>query len=160
MFAATCRDWLLQFSLCHFTLCSPQSWSLLTALLIHRIVFRHPDDVYAMLQPIRVQTAQGNVEEALVHVAELGADVADTRATAVHNIDPMHTMIFTAQGTLLHANKAALESLCQHSISGETRRHSLEHVLHNVPCDHCIVMAWQLSAPVALSKDYTQVCTR
>ncbi|DBB11697.1 TPA: putative 3',5'-cyclic phosphodiesterase pde-3 [Trebouxia sp. C0006] len=30
----------------------------------------------------------------------------------------MHTMIFTAQGTLLHANKAALESLCQHSISG------------------------------------------
>ncbi|KAL0048533.1 hypothetical protein WJX82_005213 [Trebouxia sp. C0006] len=27
-------------------------------------------------------------------------------------------MIFTAQGTLLHANKAALESLCQHSISG------------------------------------------
>ncbi|KAL0024530.1 hypothetical protein WJX79_001991 [Trebouxia sp. C0005] len=69
-------------------------------------------------KPIRVQTAQGNVEEALVHTAELGADIADMRATAVHDRDPMHTMIFTAQGTLLHANKAALESLCQHSVSG------------------------------------------
>jgi len=29
-------------------------------------------------------------------------------------------MVFTPQGTLLHANKAALESLCQHSMSGET----------------------------------------
>jgi len=73
-----------------------------------------------VLQPIRVQTAQGNIEEALVHIAELGADIAEMRATAVHDRDPMHTMVFTPQGTLLHANKAALESLCQHSMSGET----------------------------------------
>ena len=93
-----------------------------------------------------MQTSQGNVEEALVHVAELDADIADTRATAVHDIDPTHTMVFNSQGTLLHANKAALESLCQHSMSSETWRHSGEHVLHKLPCDHCIVMAWQLSA--------------
>ncbi len=119
---------------------------MLTTLLTQCIVSTHLDDVHAVLQPIRVQTAQGKVEEALVHVAELGADAADTRAAAVHDIDPTHTMVFTAQGTLLHANKAALESLCQHSMSGETWGHSVEHVLHNMPCDYCIVMAWQLSA--------------
>ena len=92
---------------------------MLTSLLTQRIVSRRSADAHAVLQPIRVQTAQGKVEEALVHTVELGADVADIRATAVHDRDPMHTMMFTAQGTLLHANKAALESLCQQSMSGE-----------------------------------------
>ena len=114
-----------------------------------------------MLQPIRVQTSQGSVEEALVHVAELDADVADTRATAVHDIDPTHTMVFNSQGTLLHANKAALQSLCQHSMSGETWRHSGEHVLHKVLCDHCMVMAAaKCICFLCLTKDCTQVCTR
>ena len=38
------------------------------------------------------------------------ASIADTRACAMHAYDPIHTMMFNNEGTLLTANKAALEA--------------------------------------------------
>lgn len=65
-----------------------------------------------------MQTAQRQTQEALLHIVELDADMAETRAAVVHDTDPMHTMVFDSQGTLLNANKAALKSLHCHD-SGE-----------------------------------------
>ena len=67
------------------------------------------------MQPIRVQTSQGNIEEALLHIAEVDADIADLRAAAVHKRDPMHTMLFDDNGGLLSANAAALQAFARHS---------------------------------------------
>ena len=71
------------------------------------------------MQPVRVQIASGKIEEALLHVAEVDADVADLRATAVHERDPMHTMVFDDNGDLLNANAAALQAFARHS-SGQS----------------------------------------
>ena len=62
------------------------------------------------MQPIRVQTANGQVEEALLHVAEVNNKAADLRAVAAHQQDVMQIMVFGSQGNLLNANKAALEA--------------------------------------------------
>ncbi len=59
--------------------------------------------------------ATGQVQEALLHIAEVDADIADLRATAVHQRDPMHTMVFDSKGVLLNANKAALDAFHRHA---------------------------------------------
>lgn len=62
------------------------------------------------MQPIRVQTANGQVEEALLHIAEVNNKAADLRAVAAHLQDVMQIMVFGSQGNLLNANKAAWEA--------------------------------------------------
>ena len=63
------------------------------------------------LQPIRIQTAD-RVENAILHIIESEtASSTDIRVSAMHDHSPIHSMLFDNQGTLLTANKAALNAL-------------------------------------------------
>ncbi len=82
------------------------------------------------LQPIRIQTASGKVETAVLHIFEMqtagavptadtasagsvGADISssDRRICALHQRSPIHMYMFGSHGALLSANKAALAGL-------------------------------------------------
>jgi hypothetical protein len=83
------------------------------------------------LQPIRIQTASGKVETAILHifemqtaaavpaaateasVASVGADMSssDRRICALHQRSPIQIYMFDCHGALLSANKAALAGL-------------------------------------------------
>ncbi len=46
-----------------------------------------------------------------MHIIEAEqASISDTRVCAMHDRDPIHTMMFNAEGNLLTANKAALHA--------------------------------------------------
>ena len=70
-----------------------------------------------MLQPIKVQTGQGKVESAIMHVVDMEASNADKRFNAMVRATPLHTFMFNFQGKLLVANDAAVEA-CRHSTAG------------------------------------------
>jgi len=82
------------------------------------------------LQPIRIQTASGTVETAILHIFEMqtagavpaaaaasagseGADMSssDRRICALHQRSPIQMYMFDSHGALLSANKAALAGL-------------------------------------------------
>lgn len=65
------------------------------------------------MQPIKVETMPGHVENALLHVfdSEQTSHV-ELRVSAMHDRSPIHTFLFDSQGLLLTANKAALQ-FCQ-----------------------------------------------
>ena len=83
------------------------------------------------LQPIRIQTASGKVETAILHIFEMqtagavpaaateasaasvGADISssDRRICALHQRSPIQMYMFDSHGALLSANKAALAGL-------------------------------------------------
>lgn len=69
------------------------------------------------MQPIKVQTAPGKVESAIMHVIDMEASHADKRFTAMARQAPLHTFMFNTQGKLLVANDAAMEA-CLHSVAG------------------------------------------
>ena len=69
------------------------------------------------LQPIRIQTAPGTVESAIMHVIDMEASNADTRFTAMARQTPVHSFMFNRHGKLLVANDAATEA-CLHSVAG------------------------------------------
>ncbi len=70
-----------------------------------------------LLQPIRVQTAHGKIESAVMHVIDMEASNADKRFTAMVRHMPLHTFLFNGNGKLLVANDAAMEA-CLHSTAG------------------------------------------
>ena len=81
------------------------------ALVIADLTAAKPNLCVCLLQPIQLETAPGCVVTALMHMIEgEQAGIADTRACAMHAYDPIHTMMFDNEGTLLTANKAALEA--------------------------------------------------
>ncbi len=85
------------------------------------------------LQPIRIQTASGKVETAVLHIFEMQTSAAipealvapataassapsstsgsDMRVCALHQRSPVQMFMFDSHGALLNANKAALEGL-------------------------------------------------
>jgi len=83
------------------------------------------------LQPIRIQTASGKVETAILHIFEMqtagavpeaateasagsvGTDISssDRRICALHQRSPIQMYMFDCHGALLSANKAALAGL-------------------------------------------------
>ncbi|DBA85163.1 hypothetical protein WJX79_004941 [Trebouxia sp. C0005] len=63
---------------------------------------------------IRVESA-GHVETAILHIVETEASTAEMRGAAMHNRSAKHSFLFTQQGLLLHASKAALEAYDQGS---------------------------------------------
>lgn len=83
------------------------------------------------LQPIKIQTAAGSVETAVLHLFEMQPSVpvqtpapvpsavaspsstsaADMRVCALHQRSPIRMYMFDSRGALLIANKAALEGL-------------------------------------------------
>lgn len=69
------------------------------------------------MQSIKVQTAQGKVESAIMHVINTETNNADKRLIAMVRQTPMHAFMFNQHGQLLVANDAALEA-CQHSSAG------------------------------------------
>ncbi|DBA95436.1 TPA: hypothetical protein ACH3X3_013305, partial [Trebouxia sp. C0006] len=81
-------------------------------------------------KPIRIQTASGTVETAILHIFEMqtagavpaaaaasagseGADMSssDRRICALHQRSPIQMYMFDCHGALLSANKAALAGL-------------------------------------------------
>ena len=71
----------------------------------------------AFLQPIKVEISPGKVEMAVLHIAEMGASTEDLRITAQHHRNPFHTFMFNRDGTLLSANKSAMQA-CKKSRAG------------------------------------------
>ncbi|DBA94754.1 TPA: hypothetical protein ACH3X1_002302 [Trebouxia sp. C0004] len=63
---------------------------------------------------IRVDSA-GHVETAILHIVETEASTAEMRGAAMHDRSAKHSFLFSQQGTLLHASKAALEAYDQGS---------------------------------------------
>ena len=58
-----------------------------------------------------MQTAE-RVEHAILHVVEAEtASSSEIRISAMHDTSPIHTLMFDNEGTLLTANKTALNSL-------------------------------------------------
>ena len=66
---------------------------------------------HTCLQAIQVETSPGCVETGILHMIDTNvASPADTRVSAMHERDPIHTMMFNTEGVLLTANKAALHA--------------------------------------------------
>ncbi|DBB02619.1 TPA: putative 3',5'-cyclic phosphodiesterase pde-3 [Trebouxia sp. C0006] len=60
-------------------------------------------------KPIQLETSPGCVETAAMHIIEPEqASIADSRVCAMHDRDPIHTMLYDSKGVLLSANKAAM----------------------------------------------------
>ncbi len=76
----------------------------------------------SVLQPIRVQTSANTVETAVLHIMEGTANASEMRVSAMHEVNPLHTFMFSSRGKMLNANKAALEA-CRYS--GTDYRHSM-----------------------------------
>ena len=76
----------------------------------------------SVLQPIRVQTSASTVEAAVLHIMEGTANASELRVSAMHEINPLHTFMFSSRGKVLNANTAALEA-CRYS--GTDCRHGM-----------------------------------
>jgi len=68
----------------------------------------------SVLQPIRVQTSANTVEAAVLHIMEGVGNASELRVSAMHELNPLHTFMFSSRGKLLNANTAALEA-CRYS---------------------------------------------
>ncbi|KAL0050499.1 hypothetical protein WJX82_000833 [Trebouxia sp. C0006] len=63
---------------------------------------------------IRVQTSANTVEAAVLHIMEGVGNASELRVSAMHELNPLHTFMFSSRGKLLNANTAALEA-CRYS---------------------------------------------
>lgn len=70
------------------------------------------------MQPIRVQTAAGQVDTAVMHTVDMDASIEDLRMTAMYLRSPIHTLMFSSKGALLGANSSALEACRVHTPGG------------------------------------------
>ena len=60
-------------------------------------------------QPIQLETSPDCVETAAMHIIEPEqSSIADSRVCAMHDRDPIHTMLYDSNGLLISANKAAM----------------------------------------------------
>ena len=68
--------------------------------------------LWSVLQPIKIETAPGKIEMAIMHVAELEQTAHnDQRYVAMLHRSPMHTMLFSSIGSLITGNKAAVSKI-------------------------------------------------
>ena len=64
------------------------------------------------IQPIKIETSSGKVEMAIMHAAELEQTTqTDQRCVAMLQRFPMHAMLFSSTGRLVHGNQAATTKL-------------------------------------------------
>ena len=62
-----------------------------------------------VMQPIKVETSPGKVEMAIMHAAELEQTTqTDQRCVAMLHRFPLHAMLFSSTGRLVHGNQAAM----------------------------------------------------
>ncbi len=73
--------------------------------------------VWCFVQAIWVETSPGRVEAAAMVVIDMEAAAADMRLSTMYHRSPVHNLMFAHDGTLLHANRAALEAM-QLSVTG------------------------------------------
>ena len=71
------------------------------------------------MQPIRVETAAGQVHTAVMHTVDMDASIEDIRMTAMYVRSPIHTLMFGSKGALLGANSSALEACRVHTPGGK-----------------------------------------
>ena len=72
------------------------------------------------MQPIRVETAAGQIHTAVMHTVDMDASTEDLRMTAMYLRSPIHTLMFSSKGALLGANSSALEACRVHTPGGNT----------------------------------------
>ncbi|KAL0019791.1 hypothetical protein WJX77_003107 [Trebouxia sp. C0004] len=65
-------------------------------------------------KPIRVQTSASTVEAAVLHIMEGVGNASELHVSAMHEVNPLHTFMFSSRGKLLNAIQAALEA-CRYS---------------------------------------------
>ena len=70
--------------------------------------------MWLLLQAIRVQTAPGVIESALMHIASSDGMAEASRVSAMHARNPLHTFMFDSHGVLLNANHSAQEAFARH----------------------------------------------
>jgi len=61
-----------------------------------------------------------------MHIMEVTANTSEMRVAAMHEINPLHSFMFSSRGKMLNANQAALEA-CRYS--GTVCMGPLLHVL-------------------------------
>ena len=71
--------------------------------------------VVLLTQAILVQTELGEVQSAVMHIAEMDASTEDLRVTAMHLRSPIHSLMFNSRGELLGANSSALKACHMHT---------------------------------------------
>ena len=64
----------------------------------------------ALMQAIRVETSPGHVESAVMLLVDMESASAEMRLSAIARRYPLHTIMFAQDGSLLIANRAALEA--------------------------------------------------
>ena len=73
----------------------------------------------SVMQPIRVETAAGQVHTAVMHTVDMDTSIEDIRMTAMYVRSPIHTLMFSSKGALLGANSSALEACHVHTAGGK-----------------------------------------
>ncbi len=73
----------------------------------------------SVMQPIRVETAAGQVHTAVMHTVDMDTSIEDIRMTAMYVRSPIHTLMFSSKGALLGANSSALEACRVHTAGGK-----------------------------------------
>lgn len=64
----------------------------------------------ALMQAMRVETSPGHVESAVMLLVDMESASAEMRLSAIARRYPLHTIMFAQDGSLLIANRAALEA--------------------------------------------------
>ena len=73
--------------------------------------------VCSCTQPIQVETSPGKVEMAIMHAIEVEQTAqTDQRCAAMLHRIPMHAMLFSSTGSLIHGNNAAMYKV--HALEG------------------------------------------
>lgn len=68
------------------------------------------------------------------------SSIADSRVSAMHDRDPIHTMLYDSKGMLLSANKAAMSAFHIDTPGNHTRCTTWL----KLPALHCILVSWHL----------------
>ncbi|DBA72255.1 TPA: putative 3',5'-cyclic phosphodiesterase pde-3, variant 2 [Trebouxia sp. C0005] len=82
-------------------------------------------------KPIRVQTSANTVEAAVLHIMEGTTTASELRVSAMHEVNPLHTFMFSSRGKVLNANQAALEA-CRYSGGEEEAEAAYDEALHAI----------------------------
>lgn len=72
-------------------------------------------------QVIKLELSPGKVEEAILSVMDVDANLHHTRAAAMFERSPLHVFMFNSQGALLKANTSALDACQRHTPGGPSQ---------------------------------------
>ena len=86
------------------------------------------------MQAIRVETSLGHVEAAVMVMINMDSASSDLRLSAMYHRYPLHTLMFSDDGSLLYANRAALGAFQLSAAGSRLPRLPLSHYSCPVTC--------------------------